>query len=300
MSDITSAQDMERNLRRQAAKTYYYARANRWHLIGTVVAMLLALASPFVLVYTPDVGALLGATAGVWVFASRLAFEPIGEHYQRKGAAAQELFDCDVLGLPWNDALGRLPADEEIRRASKRIDCARESRTPLGWYRRRQYKKLLAWYPAGVTISWPKSVLTCQRANVVWSRRQHTAYAVFLIVVSLLWLIGGIALALTRSVTLATYLVVVALPSLPAVLDASELAKRHLEAAKRRGALEVEIDKVIDGGSATPEVLRGFQDEMLSVRRTSPAVAQWFYWILRKTFERDMQYAAQERGEGEG
>jgi hypothetical protein len=119
MAAIGSVQDQERSLCLQQAKAHFYAVANYWHFAGSALAIVLALVSPVVLLVWPKEGPLLGAVAGVWVFASRLLFEPIKQRYQQRGAAAQELFDCDVLGLPWNGTLARRPANEDIRKASR-------------------------------------------------------------------------------------------------------------------------------------------------------------------------------------
>lgn len=57
---------------------------NRWHFAGTVIALVLALGSPFVLVYKPTLGPTLGAAAGIWIFLARILFEPIKERYQTR------------------------------------------------------------------------------------------------------------------------------------------------------------------------------------------------------------------------
>jgi hypothetical protein len=240
-----------------------------------------------VLLYKPALGALLGAIAGAWVFMSRLLLEPLKQGYQLKGAASQELFDCDVLGLPWNEALVRVPSDEEIRKASAGFKSDGKNDTHRGWY------------PTETSIAWPKSVVTCQRSNAVWARREHHAYGVFLIAMAVAWAIFGIILALVHGASLADYLTTLALPSLPAVLDASELSKKHLEASARRQLLEDETNKLFDQEDVSHEALREVQDQLFDLRRDAPLVAGWFYRILSKSYETDMRYAAEERSDGE-
>src|SRR5215831_11562593 len=111
MREIGGLQDDEYSLRRQAAKAHFYTVANRWHFFGAVIAGLLALASPIVLLYKPGLGPLLGALAGIWIFIARILFEPFRQSYQAKGAAAQESFDCHVLGVGWNYSLVEVPAE---------------------------------------------------------------------------------------------------------------------------------------------------------------------------------------------
>ena len=284
MSLIGRAQDEDRNLRRQQAKAHFYAVANWWHFSGSALAIALALVSPVVLLQRPSEGPLLGAVAGVWVFVSRLLFEPVKQRYQLKGAAAQELFDCDVLAFPWNATLVREPADEEIRKASGSFPQADD------------LERHRSWYPTKVDLAWPESVLTCQRSNAVWARRQHHAYGIFLLVVSGMWGVAGIVLAIVHNTSLAEYLTTVALPSLPAVLDATELAKKHFLASGRRQHLEDETDRLLDNvGGVSTDDLREIQDEIFELRRDAPPVAGWFYRILAKSYEQDMTYAAEQR-----
>lgn len=280
MHDIGTAQDTDRNLRRQEAKDHFYRVANRWHFWGSALAVVLALASPLVLIYEPDWGPLLGAVAGAWIFSSRLIFEPFKQSYQLKGATTQELFDCDVLGLSWNDALVRQTPDEEIRAASK------------GFKEPKSKAKHSGWYPTQTDIPWPKSVITCQRSNAVWGRRQHQAYGRLLMVTAFLWGLLGVIVSLVHGATLAAYLTTIALPSLPAVLDAVELSKKHFQAANRRLHLEDETNSMVSDTAASHEALRELQDQVFDLRRDAPPVPGWFYRILKPGYEQDMRYAA--------
>ena len=288
MRDIAQSQDNERNLRRQVAKDHFYGRGNRWHFWGSAVAIALALASPFVLVYRPGWGPALGAIAGVWIFLSRLLFEPLRQHRQLEGAVAQELFDCDVLGLSWNDALVSQMSDEEIRGASKDFNDRKAKEEHGGWY------------PTEDEMDWPRSVITCQRSNAVWGRRQHHAYGLFLIVAASAWFVAGIMFSSVRGTSLAEYLTTMALPSLPAILDAIEVAKKQLLASDQRRHLETETDAMFDNSAVSHGMLREIQDQVFELRRNAPSVASWFYRILAKSYETDMRYAAKERAERDG
>lgn len=287
MREIGKSQDEEHNLRRQLAKAHYYDVANRWEFAGSAVAIILALVSPFILLYWPAQGPLLGAVAGVWIFLSRLLFERVHQSYQLKGAVTQELFDCDVLGLTWNEALIRKPSEEEIRSASK--DIAKPKRV----------EKQKNWYPAQIEIAWPQSVITCQRANSVWSRRQQHGYGVVLSVMAGAWGLFGIILSITQHATLAAYLTTIALPSLPAVLDALEISKKHLQASSRLQQIEDASDRLLVTANISPESLREVQDMIFDYRRNAPKIPGWFYRLVAKRYEEDMVYAARVRRDQE-
>jgi hypothetical protein len=215
-------------------------------------------------------------------------FEPKKEEHQAKGAAAQELFDCDVLGLTWNDALVDMPLDEDIHSASRAFDGNKKRHREL-------VENSKGWYPAHVNMAWPTSVITCQRANAVWARRQHRDYGLLLLLVAAGWGIAGIIIALVNDATMAAYLTTIALPSLPAVLDAVELAKRHRKASARRQALEATTSALLKGTDTAEADLREVQDQIFELRREAPPVAGWFYHLLRNRYEADMRYAAEQQ-----
>jgi hypothetical protein len=279
MSRIRETQNAEDSLRSRIAANHFYERAKWIHFGGASVAIVLALASPLVLLFRPNWGPTLGAIAGAWIFASRIFFEPYKRDFQLKGATAQERFDCAVLDLDWNDSLVRRLSEEEVRAASRSMKNLDKSRD---------------WYPAQVELDWPRSVLLCQRANAVWARRQHRTYARVVIRVTFGWAIVGALIAVLHSASLGEYLVTILLPSLPAFLDASELSRVHAAAASARQLVEDQADALLQGGSASPQDLRELQDQLFNLRREAPLVPQWFYKMIRPGFEEDMEFAAEQ------
>jgi hypothetical protein len=236
-AEISRRQDDERNLRRQLAARRYYTLAKGFRLLGQSVSSALALTSPIVLWLKPDLGPKLAAAAGLWIFASRFLLVRLQRRLVEKGAVAQEAFDCAVLGLDWNDVLARQPAQEDIRRASERS---------IG-----RIDRVKGWYPCTEAADWPLSVLVCQRSNAVWARRQHTYYGFALWGAVVVWFVFGVGFAAADSASLVEYLTIIALPSLPALLDWAELAEGHLEAATRRGDLEEQIVGLVRGGESS-------------------------------------------------
>lgn len=285
LTKIGQTQNLERNLRRQAAKHRYYTVAKRYHIAGSGLAIALALASPLVLLYAPKAGPLLGAVSAAWLFTSRLLLEPIKRSYQEKGARAQEMFDCDVLGIAWNDTLAEQLSDEDIRKAGRKTDKAKVAESHRNWY------------PTETRLSWSRSVVVCQRANTVWAGRQHRSYGILLFTSAGTWGLVGLGLALSQSATLAQYLTTVALPSLPALLDSVDLGKRHRRAADHRHRLEQECDDLYSDPPSSHEPLRELQDQMYTYRRDAPVVAGWYYKMVRSGYEEDMKYAAAQRQE---
>lgn len=279
MSNIAEIQNDEESLRYRLAAAHFYKIGKLLHFGGASVTIALAIAAPLVLLFWPDAGPILGALAGAWIFASRLILEPFKRELQLKGATAQEQFDCRVLGIAWNDALVRRLPHEDVSAASRSMKGAAGARD---------------WYAADDELPWPMSVLLCQRSNAVWARRQHRAYSWTVVGAAVGWAVVGVVVAIADSASLAQYLVTVALPSLPAFLDASELSRGHAAAAQSRQLLEVQTDDLLRASGATERDVREIQDQLFNLRRDAPLVPEWFYKLIRPRFEEDMRYAAQQ------
>jgi hypothetical protein len=275
MAEIRGRQASDVNVRRQVAARRYYKVAKLAHFGGFAFGVVFALAAPLVLLFAPDAGPVLGAVAGAWMFISRVGLERIKASFQLKGAKAQELFDCNVLGVGWNEALARPLSEEEIRDASKNMGKADRS-----------------WYPAEVSLPWPQSVLLCQRSNANWARRQHFVFGSFLAGLAIFWSVFGVVIAMAHGASLAEYLTTIALPSLPAVLDGIEISGAHRRAGRRRQDLEDQADAWLRG-DPEPNDLRELQDQLFNLRSAAPLVPEWFYKVIKNKYELSMRYAAE-------
>lgn len=278
MALIAERQNREPNLRRQAAARSRYTRAKVPDTIAGIGSVLLAIASPIAVFYAPMLGEPLAAVAGAWLFVGRLILRPYRARLTGLGAAIQDRFDRNVFGLDEPTAAVSHFSEEEIRHWSRgaRLDDFRD------------------WYPTTANASWPESVLVCQRANVVWSRRQHARYAECLAGGAALCFVVGVLVAFADDLSFRSYMLALLMPSLPALLDASELARAHHGAAAERAAIERTLDEYLRSpGKVTPEDLETFQKMMTVLRTNAPLVPDWFYrWIARPHYETEMQHAA--------
>jgi hypothetical protein len=293
MPDIAANEKVEINLRRQAAARYFYKRAKQATFAGSALALGLALSAPLVLLFLPSLGPALGAIAGGWIFVTRFGIERVRREWQLKGVRAQEAFDCDVLGIEWNRSLGRPLPPEEIRAASTALDPV-EKKTR--WWRKKSKvaTKEQSWYPSEGNDSWPISVLICQRSNAVWASRQHRLYSYVITGVTIGWGTLGIVVALLHGAPLSEYLTTILLPSLPGLLDATEMSSRHFSVAVQREEVNEAIEELLEGDSTQDAEIREIQDRLFSLRRDGVQVPEFFYKYLQADYERDMQFGAAE------
>lgn len=277
MAEIAAAEKTEINQIRQAAKNHFYSLANWSGYIGSGGAFLLAIGGPVALLKFPGAGPALGAAAGAWIFITRFGVERLRNEWQIKGVLAQEEFDCAVLGIEWNRSMSTPLPPEEIRGAAGDLGVSGDN-SP--------------WYPTHGADSWPISVLICQRANAVWAARQHRAFGYLLTALTTAWATFLLVLALLHEASLGEFLTTLLLPTLPAFLDATDLAHRHQDLAATREDINHELEAFIRKGSAKVSEIREVQDRLFALRKDGYPVPGVFYDWIRSDYDRDMNFGA--------
>lgn len=159
-----------------------YGTAKHWHAARLAGTVLVALAAPVVIIFTPSLEHPLGAIAGAWVLASRLVLRPAQERATRFAVAVQEMFDQQVLGLP-PTSTPQPPAYEQIHQQARRC----RSDPDQDWYSVRPQ------VPSG------PAVLIAQRSGAVWSRRLYQEWAVVLAVLAGGWTLLTVIVAAARA-----------------------------------------------------------------------------------------------------
>jgi hypothetical protein len=250
-----------------------YRVAQRWRRTSAFGTLTLATAAPVISLLVPSTSDILAAVSAAWLVAGRTILTWLEEHSRHQAVQVQELYDTELFRLPWNTALaGRQPAPEDIEAAAARI---------------RSDARYRDWYSIDLgDTPWPGDVILCQRMSMTWSRSDHRAYGTTILITGIAWFLVGLAVALTRDLSLAEYLIKIFLPSSPALLDCAELARAHWKHAAKRDQAAQEIRDIWDSGgpdpgSIDPARCRGIQDTAYLLRRNGPRVPGFFYKIRR-------------------
>lgn len=272
-AQIKLRQDQHQHLQRLLAYSYLYCTAQRWHRARVLGTFVLATVAPVVSLLVPSTSDILAAVSAGWLVAGRTILSWLEEHGTLHAVGVQELYDTRLFKLPWNTALaGRQPAPEDVAAAAAHI------RDDTG-YR--------DWYSIDLgDVPWPGDVLLCQRMSMIWSRRDHRAYGTTILITGIAWFALGLAVALARDLSLAAYLIKIFLPSSPALLDCTELARSHWRHATRRENAEQDVQDIWDAhhddpAGIDPAACRNIQDSAYLLRRHGPRVPGFFY-RLRK------------------
>jgi SMODS-associating 4TM effector domain len=272
-SGITARQNEPAHLRRLLAYSRLYIVAQRYRRARAFGTLALAAIAPLAVIFAPSSGDLLAAISAGWLVLGRTILAWLEDHEVADAVRVHELYDTKLFRLPWNTALaGREPAPEDVAAAADHITDDTRYRD---------------WYTINLGATpWPADVLLCQRQSMIWSRSDHRAYGRFILIVGATWLLVGVAVGIGRDLTLADYLIKIFLPSSPALLDSTELARAHRRHATKRVQAEHDIQDLWDAHRAAPETVnpadcRKIQDAAFLMRRDGPRVPAFFYKLRR-------------------
>lgn len=227
--------------------------------------LLAAAAPPFSLVSLTAAG-VVGAVAGAWVVASRLVLIPVEHRHVRHAVRIQERFDTRLFNLPWSDPLsGPSPSEEDIADSARRVS----GDDRVG----QQHSE--GWYPSTNGLPHPVDVLVAQWSSVAYGRHQSRAYFHFVTATIAVVVISVVGVGVIGGMSLTDWLITFALPSLPAALDASEIAHAHRRMADRKATIEDELllplwkAELSATGTLTPDDCRRVQDESFRFARVA-------------------------------
>lgn len=282
---IAAAQNAQPNLRLLVAQRRLYAKAKRWSALRALGFGLIGVGAPLFTASYPHAAVVIGAVAGVWLFLSRTVFMQQERSLAAQGAAVQEQFDLAVFAMPELALRDPSVSPESLAGLAgpddKLMPAAAEER-------------LLDWYPVDQTLDGRFTIAIAQRANAAYAERLLATNANVWLVVTVMWASIAVIMSLALSFSLATFILGVALPLLPAMLDVYEQWQTTRQAGAARRALATGILDVFrdrNGGPTTEELLV-WQDQIYELRSGAPQVPSLVYKGTRSKNERLMHAAA--------
>jgi hypothetical protein len=154
--------------------------------------------------------------------------------WKERAAKIQELFDCDVLQIPWAELkVGHRPDTETV------VEAAEKYRRPDP-----DYTALRNWYPAIVgQVPLSLARLVCQRSNCCWEATLRRRYATVVAIV-----IGALSflvfvLGLMRGISLEKFILAVLAPLMSTFLWGIRKYREQREAANSADRLKEYVEK---------------------------------------------------------
>ena len=210
---------------------------------------------------------------------------------QKKAAGIQEIFDCDVLELDWRESVVGSPLGVETE---EKYALKHKRKDP-------NYLDLKGWYAKDVgELPLHLARIACQRANCAWDTELRGRYAK--LIIGILGVLGvfTLFLGIKGGFSVEKFILVVAVPLMPAVVLGIRQYKEFTESIKRVDELRKSAvglwEKALDG--IDPEELtcasRNLQDAIYNHRWKSPLILDKFYKFFKKADEELMYKTAGE------
>lgn len=302
---IAMRQMQEPNLHRLAAQRQLYTKAKRvvWlqFFLSVVVVVFISMLS--LLLKSHRVMGYVGhqpidmtwmvTTSGVLIaIVDLLVLSPLADRFRERAAKIQELFDCDVLQLPWNGiTVGEKPSVEQVHQNAEIYRSKHQGFTVLeNWY-----------CLEADTVPLPVGRIICQRSNVWWDAELRGKFNAGVFTIAAVLFLVLFVLGLVGDLHLKTFFTKVVAPFLPMLLFSSRQFMHNRKTIERLSSLRVSADAAFQQAknrSNSPAVLddtaRRLQDNIFQHRKSSPLIFDWFYRCFRTPDEALMNVSCRE------
>jgi hypothetical protein len=286
---ITTEQNTPKQLQRLGAQRQLYATAKRIFVLQITLSGPVTVGLAVLVRAYPTTEAAVALWGFILLAFNVLWFAPWLDKRRTAGARIQEVFDCDVLDLPWKEIkMGAKPDPELVKEQSDK-DSKNAARMP----------PLHDWYaPSVADIPLHLGRLVCQRSNCSWDAGLRRRYATLVIGVLAIICVLVLVLSLEHNYTLQDFLLKVVAPLAPALGLGYRQFTEQIAAAVRCDELKTYCQNVWDdalSGADERDITarsRDLQDEIFEGRRTNPPVFDWVYRWKRTSNQGQMSYAA--------
>lgn len=289
MNQIAEKQNQEKYIQYLAAQRQLYDEAKVWYGASLIIGIFIAVLGngaflAFDLEYAP---ALVALFAWLYALSEPFIFPHFASRKREDAARIQELFDCEVLELPWSEiSIGYKPEPELIQKAHDRylIKHSPEARD-----------KLMNWYtnPELNTMNLGQGRVVCQRENIWWDAELRREYALKVIIATVILFILLLIVGVIADWSLREFLLGPLAFSLSILFIGLMHAVGHLQAAQRLDDLRDHANdlwkKAMEQAADEKELInlsRELQTQIFHHRSETIPVFSWYYDKLRDKFEK--------------
>lgn len=284
MNDIITKENLPENIDKLAAQRHLYSQAKVYSIIILIICVLVPVLMSFAKLLFPALTIISQIAIVYSVFAVfvKIGLADCQNSCRIMAAGIQQLFDCGLFNLEWNEALcGNKPQPEDIFRAQRGVDRS----------------KLSNWYEEVVSsLEHNVAVLICQRTNVTYDQgiRRYFKTCVnimFFVALAIVFLIG-----LSSGKDVWTWFLYAIVPLMPIVSWYLDVRKQNEDNLTALNKLQSLIEKCLSGlDSNTPvrkEDLMTIQNFMYLHRKSSYTIPDFIYKIKRSKSEQAAYYTA--------
>lgn len=219
---------------------------------------------------------------GIIVLVITIIFSTVISSMKKCAATIQEMFDCDVLHIPWSELkVGKRVGREDIFKASKYYKKRNKKDEFLNWYLNKDYE-------ANENVM----ALLCHAKNFGWDKSQRDVMSKIYFISMLLSFLILLAYGLWSKSSLEDFLfyIVFTLPFFRHVIMLYVENNKSINRIIRvKDFIEKKIQSIKISGMINDDILshelRAIQDEVYAHRSTSNPVPNCLHRFMRKNNE---------------
>mgnify|MGYP000843906128 CR=1 FL=1 len=287
MNDILQLQNIPENLQYLKASRVLYSRAKRAFGIQILVTVGISIIFSFLKLIpkeslTFDLNACIGIGAILISVAEILFFNVYVSGLRTSGAKAQEAFDCNVYGLPWNLINSGSQLEQYVIKES------------ISEYIFDEKAPIENWYDIDVEgLSKERTILLCQETNLFYDGKLREHFKMANILLCILIFVLSLIIAVIADIKVNSYITTVLLPVSPMIV----LTLKIIMENRKSLTVSTELRKIVLQLKARPHdptisELRGVQDKIFCNRKDSSLVPDWYYKLRRNRLEKLMKVNA--------
>lgn len=283
MNDICRKQDLPENIDKLAAQRHLYSLAKRVSLLIFVVCIILPMVLAIFKFLFPNVEWYAKVVVLVSFLATiaKIVLGDIKKYRQNLAARIQQLLDCELFNLPWNDALcGNQPLPEEIFKYKEGMPR----------------ELLLSWYGSEIeSLPHEYAVLVCMRTNVVYDKGIRRYYQRLCTGMAIIAAVLVFCSGLIADVTLWSLFLYGIIPLMPVVswfVDVKNQYRKNMAALdKLQSLINAGLEKAYAKGEVSMQSLMTIQNFMYIHRNSSYVIPDVIYNKKRDESEMATAYS---------
>ena len=286
MNDIIVKENLQFNIDRLDAQRHLYVKVKRYTFASLFLCVIVPVLTSFAKVIFPGVEPIIKG-AIVYSFATLFVKQFLSSRassLRNLAARIQQLFDCELFDLNWNEPLcGKKPQPEEIHDAKTGKNLT----------------KLNNWYePVIGQLPQKYGVIVCMRTNVTYDQKLRRTFSWIVEALIVGALIFVFSIGFKQNDNMWDWFLNALVPLSPIISWFIDIWKQNNNNIEALNKLQTLIDKSLNVAINHQEIpvsdLDRIQNFIFVHRNTSYIIPESIYNMLRKKTENAAKYSAQQ------
>ena len=283
MNNIMEKQNEPKYIKYLEAQRQLYDDSKQFLLIWVIAVILIAIVASGIFEVLEPITPYMTLFAFL-IMLGEILVVPLINKRQENAAKIQELFDCEVLEMDWNDAIGGKPEQRVITNAANKFE---KNSSP------ERIEKLRNWYTKDIkALPIYQARVICQSENINWDQQLRKEYNIYLSIVLIAILVLLLVVGLLLDWSLIFFFKGPLLFILPIIGYIAITIFNQRKTIQRLEEMKLFINELAKfdyendpGGVAISQRSRQLQTEVFHHRAENPFVPSQFYNKRRDKYQ---------------